>query len=40
MSGMSSHDVEQHYHQAVAEHRYAAALELATRYFDVFPAHA
>lgn len=37
---MNAQTVEQHYHQAVAERRYADALELATHYFEVFPPHA
>jgi hypothetical protein len=36
---MDAHEVEQQYHKAVAEERYADALNFATEYFEIFPRH-
>lgn len=40
MSRNKAKEVEQQYHQFVAEKEYAKALQLATQYFDLFPPHA
>ncbi|MCB9431855.1 MAG: alpha/beta fold hydrolase [Ardenticatenaceae bacterium] len=37
---MNASEVEQKYHQAVADKKYTKALALATQYFDLFPPHA
>lgn len=37
---MNAKEVEQQYHQAVADQQYTNALALATQYFNVFPRHA
>lgn len=37
---MNANEVEQQYHQAVADQEYTNALALATQYFDLFPPHA
>jgi len=40
MSQMSAREVENQYHQFVANDQYAKALQLATEYFNLFPPHA